>query len=219
MITRPTLQFLKELRENNRREWFDPNRDRYRAAASEFETCISLLIPRIARFDEGIAGLTAPQCIFRFYRDVRFSRDKSPYKTHLGAWMVRGGRKSEGAGYYVHIEPGGSFLAGGAYMPEKGWLLAIRQEIQRNGDELIQIIEGKNFKKQFPGLEGERLQRPPQGFSPDDPYIELLKHKSLLASHRIPDSVVLSQDFAGYCETVFRALHPLNAFLNRPLRK
>mgnify|MGYP001558048850 CR=1 FL=1 len=216
MISKQTFQFLKELAKNNNRDWFDANKEKYQAAAAEFEDFVNVVIANIARFDKSISGILAKDCIFRIYRDVRFSKDKSPYKTHFGAWIVKGGRKSHAeAGYYIHIESDGSILAGGAHNPPPDWLKAIRSEIYNNGKEFKKIIGSAAFKKYFKEIEGERLSRPPQGFDASHPDIELLKQKSYLAVYKVKDNAVMSDDFAKLCTEVFKALYPFDRFLNR----
>lgn len=218
MISKQTFQFLNELKKNNNRDWFNANKERYQTAMAEFETFIDLLIQKIGKFDKDVAGLHAKDCIFRIYRDVRFAKDKSPYKTHFGAWIVRGGKKSEqGAGYYVHVENDNCFLAGGAHMPPADWLEAIRQEIYHNGKEFKKIVGSTGFKKYFKEIEGEQLQRPPRGYDANHPDIELLKRKSYLATHKVPNTVVMRSNFIEYCTGTFKALSPLNRFLNKAI--
>lgn len=219
-ISKNTFQFLKDLHANNHREWFNDNKKRYELAKTEFEEFIDALIGQIGLFDGSIMHHRAKECVFRIYRDVRFSKDKSPYKTHFGAHISKAVKKSEihsRAGYYIHIEPGQSMLAGGAYLPEATWLKAIRQEIQYNTKEFNDILNGKDFKQYFGAMEGEKLKTMPKGFAPDHPAIELLKHKSFLATHQCQDSEVLKADFLTHSANVFKALYPFDQFLNRAL--
>lgn len=218
LISPSTLRFLADLKANNNREWFTANKGRYTAAHAEFLAFTDALIAGIARFDPGIAHYTAKDCVFRIYRDVRFSKDKSPYKTHFGTHVTAAPKKSEihtRAGYYLHLEPGGTFLAGGAYLPESKWLKAIRQEIAYCTEEFTGILNDQDFKKYFGGIEGEKLARPPKDYTADHPAIEWLKHKSFLASHACTDEQVLSDGFLRHSTDVFRALHPFDQFLNR----
>ncbi len=217
-ISKNTLNFLAELKENNNKEWFTANKPRYEAAKKEFERFVDALIARIAIFDPAVAHFTAKDCVFRIYRDVRFSADKSPYKTHFGAHVTAAPKKSEihtRAGYYIHLEPGASMLAGGAYLPESTWLKAIRQEIAYNLEEFNSILNNKDFKKYFGEIEGEKLKRPPADYPADHPAIELLKQKSFLAAHKPSDAQVLADDFLAHCGKVFEALSPFDRFLNR----
>lgn len=220
MIPKTTLQFLKELKKNNDREWFLQNKGRYQEAHGLFTEFVEDLLKKLAAFDPSVKGVTAGQCVFRIYRDVRFSKDKSPYKTHFGAYITSDGRKTEvhgKAGYYLHIEPGASMLAGGAYMPDGTWLKAIRQEIDYNGAEFRKILAAKKFREYFGELEGEKLTRLPKGYDETHPDIALLKFKSYLAVHQCSDRQVLDKDFSAHCASVFKAMHPLNSFLNRSM--
>ncbi|HBQ84180.1 MAG TPA: TIGR02453 family protein, partial [Bacteroidales bacterium] len=155
-------------------------------------------------------------CIFRINRDVRFSNDKSPYKTNMGAFMVRGGKQNgdKYAGYYFHIEPGKSMLAGGAYIPPSQWLTAIREKIDDDPGRLVGIINDTGFKKYFKQIEGEKLKKAPKGFSPEHKHIELLKFKSYLAVKETSDKEVIGDEYLKYAVSVFKAMKPLNDFLN-----
>ena len=216
-ITQNTFEFLKDLKQNNDRDWFLANKPRFEDAKKEFENFIDQLIGEITRFDNSIAHHSAKNCIFRIYRDVRFSKDKSPYKSHFGAHISSAAKRSEihsRAGYYIHIEPGGSMLAGGAYLPQGPWIKAIRQEISYNADDLKRILNKPAFKDYFGEMEGEKLKRAPKGYDPDHPEIELLKYKSFLAANKCADEQVLSSDFPVHCANVFKALYPFDQFLN-----
>lgn len=217
-ISAETLQFLTDLKAHNTKEWFTEHKPRYESAKKEFELFVTALIAQIARFDPAVAHFSAKDCIFRIYRDVRFSADKSPYKAHFGAHITPAASKSQihtRAGYYVHLEPGASMLAGGAYMPEGPWLKSIRQEIRYNYSDFTAIIEDPAFKAYFGALEGEKLKRPPVDCPADHPGIEYLKQKSFLAVHRPSDAAIISSDFLSHCATVFKTLQPFDAFLNR----
>jgi len=217
MLTTRTFKFLSDLKKNNNREWFQENRHRYEAAKLEFEVFIETLIPLIARFDKETENLKAKKCIFRIYRDIRFSKNKSPYKSNLGAYIKSGHSRPEiqaDAGYYIHIEPAHSILAGGAYNPSKEWLIAIRREIDYNASSFKKIIHAPRFKKYFGALEGDQLIRPPKGYEAFHPEIKWLKHKSLIAVHHLSDRQVQDKKFVGHCAEVFKALYPLNTFLN-----
>ena len=219
-ITQSTFKFLQDLKQNNDRDWFLANKPRFEEAKKEFENFIDQLIGAITKFDNSIAHHRAKDCIFRIYRDVRFSKDKSPYKTHFGAHISSAAKKSEihsRAGYYIHIEPGGSMLAGGAYVPQGPWIKAIRQEISYNADELKKILNNTEFKNYFGEMEGEKLKRAPKGYEPDHPEIELLKFKSFLAVNKCTDQQATSIDFLDHSAGVFKALHPFDQFLNRAI--
>lgn len=215
-INASTLVFLNTLRKNNNREWFEKNRSLYIAAKADFENFVQNLIYEIIEFDPIMKGLEAKSCIFRINRDVRFSHDKSPYKTNMGAFIVRGGKKNgdKYAGYYFHIEPGKSMLAGGAYVPPAPWLMNIREKIAYEPDSFISIINKAAFRKYFVKLEGEKLKKAPKGFPPDHKHIELLKFKSYLAVREVTDKQVIDDDYLKYSVAVFKAMKPLNDFLN-----
>jgi len=211
------IPFLENLKNNNNRDWFKANKKPYLEAKDEFEAFINVLIPKLGDIDKDIAGLEPKQCIFRIYRDVRFSKDKSPYKINMGAAMTRGGRKTPYATYYVHIEPGNVFAGGGIWMPPAPVLKAMRQEIYYNADEFRGIIESPGFTRYFNKLEGERLKRPPRDFSDDFADIELLKHKSYIVAYGIDDAMASSDAFTDKLLDIYRALYPFNSFINRAL--
>jgi uncharacterized protein (TIGR02453 family) len=219
-ISKHTFAFLNDLKENNNREWFNANKERYETSKKEFEDFIDQLIHGIATFDNSIAHFTAKDCIFRIYRDVRFSKDKSPYKTHFGAHITSAPKKSEihsRAGYYVQISPGDSFLGGGAYLPQSDWLQDIRQEISYHGDEFRAILSDPDFKKYFGEMEGEKLSKAPKGYLPDHPEIEFIKHKSFLGMSKCEDKLVTSASFLDHCTKAFHALYSFDIFLNRAM--
>ncbi len=211
-----TIEFLDDLRRHNDRAWFTENRSRYDKARENYSLFVQAIIDEIVGIDPILKGLEAKSCMFRINRDTRFSRDKSVYKTNFGAFIVRGGKKNGDRfpGYYLHIEPGASFVAGGAYIPPAPWLGAIRAKIDINGDELLRIIDSREYKKYFSGLEGEKLKVPPRGYSRDNPHIELIKMKSFLAEHQFTDNEVVAVDFPEVVTGAFRAMKPLNDFLD-----
>ncbi|MDX2002923.1 MAG: DUF2461 domain-containing protein [Chitinophagales bacterium] len=216
MLQTSTLDFLKQLSANNHRDWFMANKKAFEAAKKDFESFIQEIINGLGTFDEGVKDLKAKECVFRIYRDVRFSKDKSPYKTNFGAGMSKGGKKMSLAGYYLHLEPGGkSFLAGGIYMPEPTLLNAVRQEIDYNTEEFVKILEDKDFKKHFGKLSDIKLKTAPKQYPKDHPYIELLKHTSFIGECQLKDEVFTCKDAVQKIVTTFKALHPLNTFLNR----
>lgn len=216
MIQQSTLQFLKNLRKNNNKEWFDANRDSYEVAKANFKEFVDKLIEGLSKFDPAVKNLESKNCVFRINRDIRFSADKTPYKKNLSALISPGGKKSFAAGYYVHIEPGASFLAGGMWQPEPVHLNAIRQEIDYNADEFKKILNAKAFKTYFGSLSDEdKLKTVPKGYDKTHPQIELLKHKSFIVSHEIADKTIVSKDFLKESSKIFNAMHPLNAFLRR----
>lgn len=213
-MNKEIFQFLRELRENNNREWFQANKDRYDVLRKGFIDEVQELINRIALFDPEISGLEAKDCLFRIYRDVRFSPNKMPYKIHFAAYMAKGGRKSEYAGYYLHLEPDGSLLSGGIWMPPAPLLKMLRQDIYDQIEEFSAIIEDSSFKKTFPVLEGDTLSRMPVGFPADSPYGYILKHKdfSVMSSH--PDNFFMKENWIEKAADDFKKLLPFNQFLN-----
>lgn len=210
-----TLKFLKQLAKNNNKEWFDVNRKVYETAKAEFEQVVKSVIDKSTTFDKGLVGLEARKCLFRINRDIRFSKDKSPYKHNMGASINPGGSKGIGAGYYIHIEPGKSFLAGGCYMPPPETLSAIRQEIDYHTKDFKKILNAKDFKTYFKELsdEGDKLKTAPKGYPKDHPELSLLQHKHFIVTHYIKDDVVLDKNFPAYVSKVFKAMLPLNEFL------
>jgi len=221
MLTNDTLIFLGELLQHNDREWFLAHKKRYETAHFEFHQFVEELISRITSFDPTIAATRRPakDYIFRIYRDTRFSRDKSPYKTHFGAHVTSAAKRSDvhsRAGYYIHIQPDGqSLLAGGAYLPPAPWLAAIRSRLVEDGEKFRQILNSKSFTDYF-SFEGESLKRPPRGFSKDTPHLDFIRRKSFIAVHSVPDAMVVAgKDFLDHGEKVFKALKPFDDFLNR----
>jgi uncharacterized protein (TIGR02453 family) len=219
MIQRLTLDFLKALKRHNNRNWFNEHKTLYEDAKRDFEIFISELIQKIAEFDRAVEGLQVKDCVFRLYRDIRFSKDKTPYKYHFGAVVGEGGRKSDLASYYFHIEPGGnSLLAGGKWMPSNEHLLAIRNGIFANLEEFKRIINDKEFKKKFGKLSDEKLSSAPRGFPKDHPDIELIKFKSYTIYTPLSDEQVLSKSLLDHSAKVFKVMVPFNTFLNKCMR-
>ena len=180
MALQTIFNFLEQLSENNNREWFHGHKPEFLKAKESLEIITEILIKEIGKFDKEIGALQAKNCIFRIYRDVRFSKDKSPYKTNFGAFLVPGGKKSGKAGYYLHLDPDGSFLAGGVYMPASDHLKKLRKHIFEHTDELKQIISKPAFKKDFGSISGDKLNLTPRGFPADFPDLDLLKFKSYI---------------------------------------
>ena len=215
-INKSTLDFLTAIMCNNNRDWFIANRPLYLEAKENFEAFVQAIIDKIIVFEPLMKGLEAKSCVFRINRDIRFSKDKSPYKTHFGAFILRGGKNNgdKYAGYYFHIEPGKSIMAGGAYTPPGPWLSSIREKISEQPGEFIKITNSKEFIKYFGGIDGEKLKTAPKGYPSNHPHIELLKFKSYLVVNEASDKMVLSNDFKDHVLKVFRAMKPLNDFLN-----
>lgn len=208
------FQFLKELKENNTKEWMDANKPRYNAIRLDFEQQIESFINGIRSFDDTLTGIEAKNALFRMNRDIRFSNDKRPYKENFGADMSRDGKKSAYAGYYFHLEPGNCFLAGGSYMAEPALLTKIRQEIDYNGAELSEIINSDQFKYQFGNLVGDTLVRPPKGYDAQNPHIDLIKMKSFIAVKNFTDEEVLHPKFFTNALKSYEVMMPFIKFLN-----
>ena len=212
------LDFLNELKDNNNREWFQANKKTYDAAKKEMEAFVDNIIPMIGAFDPTVKFATGKDCLFRIFRDVRFAKDKSPYKTNMGAWISKAGRKSSGPGYYLHIQPGESMLAGGVYMPEPDQLKKIRQEIYYNAEEFKAILGQKDAKKYFNGLsEWDKQKLPPRDFPKDFPDIDILKNRHFTVAYMLTNKQVAEKDFSKLVAKVFGLMYPLNVFLERAL--
>lgn len=212
-----TLHFLTQLLKNNNRDWFTEKKETYLEAQRDVIVFVEELIQEIAGFDEEVLKIDAKKSLFRIYRDTRFSHDKTPYKTNFGAslGMAKGKKLS---GYYLHIEPGKSFLAGGVYQPESSVLKTLRQEISANGEEFLKILEQQDFRNNFRGLSVEsKLQRVPAGFEKDNPLAEFLKLKQFVVSHPVSDAQLLHKDAAKNFAEIYKSLKPLNDFLNQAL--
>lgn len=216
-IKKSTLGFLQELKDNNNREWFMENKSRYLEAKSNYEAFVKEILDKITEIEPIMKGLEVGSCTYRINRDIRFTNDKSPYKSHLGAFMVRGGKQNGDryAGYYFHVEPGNnSMFAGGAYIPPAPWLASIRERIDEEGDKLVRILNDREFKAFFGDLEGEKLRSAPKGYAKDHPFIGLLKHKSFMVVKMIPDKLVTSAKCYDTVIEAARLTKPLNDFLN-----
>jgi uncharacterized protein (TIGR02453 family) len=215
MEIRQILEFLSELGQNNNREWMEANKAWFKNARAGFEKLVNHLIMDIATFDPSVQGLAPKDCIFRLNRDIRFSNDKSPYKTHFGAYIAQGGRKSENAGYYIHLQPhDNSLLGGGMYMPSGEALKKIRQEVDYNASELKKIVSERSFKEYFGSIQGDQLKTAPKGYPADHPNIEFLRLKSYFVLNNVTDTEVVDAGFPEKAVAVFSAMHPFNDFLN-----
>jgi uncharacterized protein (TIGR02453 family) len=215
MIQKSTLSFLRQLKSNNNRDWFEKNKDKYLAAKEDVNQFVEELIKSFSSFDKSLASLKAKDCVFRIYRDVRFAKDKLPYKTNMGAGINAGGKKMEIAGYYIHLEPGKSLIAGGRWMPSSDHLKKIRQEIDYNGKDFRKILSNKDFKKYFGELDTEfKLSRPPKGYDKDHSDIELLKLNSYIVYHEFSDREVLSKNFVKEMTNGAKVMKPFLDFLN-----
>ncbi|MCW3080688.1 DUF2461 domain-containing protein [Segetibacter sp.] len=220
MLQSATLAYIEDLTKNNNKPWFDENRRQFEEAKADFETLVKNIILSFGKVDPDIAPLEAKNCIFRQYRDVRFSKDKTPYKHHMGASFDRGGKKSGFAGYYLHIQPGNKSMAGGGiWMPEAAQLKKIRQEIDYGWEEFSSIISEPAFTKIYGALEegAFKLSREPKGYDKENPAIEILKLKSVVAIQTLTDDELVSTALLKKVLAAFTALMPLIKFINRSL--
>ncbi len=214
---RPYLQFLAALAQNNHKEWMDTNKKWYLETKEEFLEDVGVILKELTELEPELSAFKPKDCVFRQNRDVRFSANKDPYKTNFGAYFSPGGKKSPGPGYYLQIQPGNSFLAGGIWMPEADTLKKIRKEIDYSGAELEQIENEPEFKKLFNQIEGEKLKTSPREYEADHPYIEYLKLKSFTVSHPISDKAVESGAFVTFALDGFRKMKPFNDFLRQAI--
>jgi uncharacterized protein (TIGR02453 family) len=220
MLQPATVKFLKSLAQHNNKEWMDANRGLYLAAKEDFENLVSQLIAKTGALDGDITPLQAKNCVFRLNRDVRFSKDKSPYKTNMGCYLAKGGKKSVFAGYYFHCQPGSSFVGGGLWMPQPAELGKLRQEIDYNHDTFAGIVGSKKFKAFYPGLSTDAeytLARPPKGYDASNPAIEYLKLKSFVAMKPLADADLTGKNLVKEVVAAFGALQPLVQFINQAL--
>lgn len=221
MLHPKTLQFLTKLKKNNSREWFNEHRADYETAKENFIELVNQILSQAGKFDQDIAVLTYKDCIFRINRDVRFSKNKDPYKNNMAAYFVKGGKKSWLAGYYFHCEPGGkSFIGGGLYGGEPDQIKKVRQEIDYNWEAFKGILNNKIFKKTFGDLsreEGMSLIREPKGYEKDNPAIDYIKLKNFIVSVPVTDEELTDQKLVKKIITCFATMQPLLHFLNRAM--
>jgi len=221
MIQATTLKFLKDLSKNNNKPWMDTHKDQYLDAKTDFEGFVEDLIEKTAAFDPDIKELGLKDCTFRLHRDIRFSKDKTPYKINMGASLNKGGKKSIYAGYYFHLEPGGkSFAGGGIWMPMAAELKNIRQEIDYCYKEFQNLLSSKKFIAEYGALETTddiKLTNLPRGYEKNNPAAEYLKLKSILATKPIPDSELTKLNLLANTAKTFNALTPLIKFINRAI--
>lgn len=214
MALQKILSFLTDLSKNNNREWFDENRDRYLEVKELFEHFTDLLIHEVGQFDKAIHGLVPKDCTFRIFRDVRFAKDKRPYKTNFGSYIVQGGKKSGFSGYYFHLAPDECFVAGGTHTPTGENLRKIRLDIVSDPEFFKDIIHHKDFIENYGELKGEKVKTYPRGFDKNFAELELIKHKQYFAYKSIPQKMLLSNKLVPEIIQSFKAIKPLNDFIN-----
>ncbi|MFA8300966.1 MAG: DUF2461 domain-containing protein [Hyphomicrobiales bacterium] len=212
------LNFLSDLRDNNNKEWFDLNRDRYQQTKELFLELTEQFNSAISLIDKDIPIVNPKDCMFRIFRDVRFSKDKTPYKINYGSYISIGGRKSNFPGYYIHIEPNNSFFGGGYYYPSPEHLKLIRDEIYNNASELNEIINNKAFKSIYGQIDDyAMLKTRPKGFPKDFKDMELLKHKSFTTTMHVSDDNILSGQLVENLIPAIKAILPFNQYLRKAL--
>ena len=220
MITKEALQFLADLIANNNTEWMHANKKRYENYKKDYHAFIASILAEMKPLDKTLEPLEVKNCTFRINRDIRFSKDKSPYKTNMGVWFAQNKNRKNSPGYYIHYEKGNSFIAGGVWCPEASELKQIRKEIEFFHDDLDRIVANKNFKKEFGEItrdENNMLKKAPKGYDPEHPAIEFLKMKSFTASAKIDDNLFTQPEFAKTIAEKLITLKPLNDFLMRAL--
>ena len=220
MITKDALQFIDDLAANNNTDWMHANKKRYENFKKDYHSIIASVLETMKPLDKTLDPLEVKNCTFRINRDIRFSKDKSPYKTNMGMWFSQNKFSKNSPGYYIHYEKGNSFVAGGVWCPEPEELKKIRKEIAFFHEDLEKIVSDKTFKKEFGTLtrdENNMLKKAPKDFEPDHPAIEFLKLKSFTASEKIDDKLFLDKNFNKIVAQKLMALKPLNDFLSRAL--
>jgi uncharacterized protein (TIGR02453 family) len=220
MITKDALQFLADLIANNNTEWMHENKKRYESYKKDYHNFIASILNEMKPLDKSLEPLEVKNCTFRINRDIRFSKDKSPYKTNMGVWMSQNKNSKNAPGYYIHFEKGNCFIAGGVWCPEPSELKLIRKEIEFFNDDLEAIVADKTFKNEFKELtrdESNTLKKAPKDFDPNHPAIEFLKLKSFTASHKIDEKLFTDKDFSKIIAQKIIALKPMNDFLRRAL--
>ena len=220
MITKEALQFLEDLIANNNTEWMHANKKRYDNYKKDYHNFIGSILAEMKPLDKALEPLEVKNCTFRINRDIRFSKDKSPYKTNMGVWFTQNKFRKNSPGYYIHYEKGNSFIAGGVWCPEPNELKQIRKEIAFFYEDLEAIVNNKKFKSEYGSLsrdENNTLKKAPKDFDPNHPAIDYLKLKSFTASTKIEDTLFTDNDFSKIVAQKLIALKPINDFLNRAL--
>jgi len=221
MLQSSTVKFLKDLAKNNNKSWFDTHRNQYENAKTDFAGFVQTVIDKHGKKDEGIAHLKAKDCMYRINRDIRFSKDKTPYKNNIGAYINQEGKKSLLGGYYFHCQPGRSFVGGGLWMPMPSELSKVRQEIDYNFDAFKKIIGSKKFKVIYGDLSTEAeymLSRVPKGYDADNPAADYLKRKSFVVMAPIKDAELVSKELIKKVLDSFETLQPMLKFINESIK-
>jgi uncharacterized protein (TIGR02453 family) len=218
MLSKDSLKFLEDLKANNNRDWFLENKKLYEAYKKDYHQLVADFLTLMKPLDASLEMLEVKNCTFRINRDIRFSKDKSPYKDHMGIWLSGGSKGNNRAGYYIHIAKGASFIAGGFYCPEADDLKKIRREIAFFYEDLEEILANEEFKKifgYFDKNDSNILKNPPRGYEKEHPAIEYLKLKSFETSQKFNLEEILQPDFVAKMSQRLILLKPLNDFMNR----
>ncbi|MFA5834989.1 MAG: DUF2461 domain-containing protein [Bacteroidota bacterium] len=214
-----SIAFLKKLKKNNNRDWFNAHKNDYEEQIKfPMQSFIASLQPLFADFASQF-DVHPKRSMFRIYRDTRFSKDKTPYKTHMAAHFVLRGKPKgfEGSGYYLHIAPGEVFIGGGIYLPDNDQLKKIRKYLAEHSKEFLAIINKPSFKKMFPAITGQKLSRPPKGYDPNHPMIEWLKMKQFFTGLEMKEEICHKKDFVKLIAKHCKELMPLVDFMNKAM--
>jgi uncharacterized protein (TIGR02453 family) len=218
MLQSSTIQFLKSLKKNNNKDWFEKNRKQYELAKTDYLDFVTKVLQELQIFDKTLLELQPKQCVFRLNRDVRFSKNKDPYKTNFGASFSKGAKKIQSAGYYFHLEPGENFVGGGLWMPMAPDLNKVRQEIDYCFKEFSSILKKPNFKTTYGDMDNSmKLVRPPKGFEIDNPALDYLKLKSFVVTRPMKDIELTDKALIKNVVKDFKSIAPLVHFLNRAI--
>ncbi len=220
MLHKSTLTFLSNLKKNNTREWFAEHKHEYDAAKENVTELVAEVLKQLSKNEPAYKEINPSKLIMRIYRDVRFSKNKDPYKLNFGIPISTKGRGVDAPGFYLHIQPNESFIGGGYWMPEAEKLKMIRQEIDYNGDALKKILNAKSFTKYYDGLsEEDKLKTAPKDYPKDHQDIELLKLKSFTAFHAISDAELQDKSIAKKIANAIEAMQPLIGWLDDAVQK
>ncbi len=214
MLEKNTIDFFRQLRENNNRQWFNEHKSEFDKIWNNFKEFVQVMINEIAEIDPSVRSVQVKDCLFRIYRDVRFAKDKAPYKSNLGAYIVRGGRHSNFAGYYIHIEPDNCMFAGGIYMPKSDVLRKIWNSIYSNPDDLKDILKNKEFIKHYREIDDDKYKSVPRGFPKDFPDAELIKFKSYSIWKLVSNEFYLKDNVVKKVKELTRVMFPFNSYFN-----
>lgn len=218
-IKQSTFDFISSLIDNNNRNWFNDNKVSYDSAKENIDNFAEAVLTKVKLIDPSInPDVTAKKCVMRIYRDIRFSKDKTPYKNNFGIGISSNGKGGNEPGYYIQIQPNNNFIAGGLWMPESNQLKAIRQEIDYNTQDILSILNSKRFKNYFTTLDQEhQLKTTPKDYDASHEYIDLLKLKSFTVTHRLSNEDLLSKNALDKVVEVIQEIYPLTVFLKQAI--